>query len=823
MHEPDCWALVESLFDAAWELPESERRAWVQAQPYAADVLDEVLRLLDAAGRSEGFLSTQDAGHGTGESSPAPMLPGERAGVWRIVRPIGRGGMGDVYEVERADGHFVQRAALKRIARAGSGDWSRFQVERATLARLEHPGIARLIDGGLLDDGRPFMVMELVDGLPIDIWCERHGLDWAARVRLIVQVCDALTYAHGKLVVHRDLKPSNVLVDRDGRARLIDFGVAHLVDGAEPEHAAAPLSLAYAAPEQIEGAPVSTATDVHGVAATLYRLVAGRPPRNLADTAASIAVVKALEMPPVRLARMPLAKPSSGAARAMLADLDAILAKGLASETAVRYATVSAFSDDLQRALERGEVAARRNEPRHRLHRTLWRLRWPLTAAAAIGTSLAVGLGLSLGYANQAARERDQARREQARLEAVQQSVFHMFRSAGELKGGSATASDVLESTAQRIDDEFARDPAQAAPILHALGELYFLITDYEAAQPLLRRLAAADPAIVDPALIAAARYDLAQVLYRRSDPAGARPLLEQAQQFWASDPKRWDSRMVDSRLLQAQLIRDAGERDAAVALLQEALARRIELSGPHHRETGIFHNNLGVARYSNGQIDAARASFGAATEVWRASGLAQSPDALNTLNNWGSLELASGNLEAAEPLLREAVALRRRLYGPSAATAALLNNYGKLLLQQSRSESALPVLQDAAAMGAQFAGHGSLHHVAALAATAEAHLDLGHREAGAKDATTALDAALATLGPDHVGTALASLTMARLRLDEHRPREAVALLDEAERIATASGPSGARLIAQAATLRERLAPAARPARPAPDTARPSP
>lgn len=823
MHEADRWALIESMFDAAWELPESERHAWVQAQPYAADLLDEVLRLLDAACHSDGFLATQDAPPARGEPSSMPMLPGERAGAWRIVQPIGRGGMGDVYEVERADGHFAQRAALKRIAHAGSGDWSRFQVERATLARLEHPGIARLIDGGLLDDSRPFMVMELVDGLPIDTWCDQHGLDRAARVRLIVQVCDALTYAHGKLVVHRDLKPSNVMVDENGRARLIDFGVVHLADGAEPAHAAAPLSLAYAAPEQIEGAPVSTATDVYGVAATLYRLVAGRPPRDLAGLPSSVAIVKALEAPPARLAALPLVTPPSGPARALLADLDAILAKALAGDVAARYATVSGFSDDLQRALERGEVAARRHEPRHRLRRLLWRLKWPLAASTAIGASLAIGLGLSLRYANQAAHERDQARREQARLEAVQQSVFHMFRSAGELKGGSATASDVLEGAAQRIEDEFARDPVQAAPILHALGELYFLITDYEAAQPLLQRLATADPAVVDPALIAAARYDLAQVLYRRSDAAGARPLLAQAQQFWANDPARWESRTIDSRLLQAQLIRSAGDHAAAVELLQGALARRIELSGPHHRETGIFHNNLGVARFSNGQIEAARVSFRAATEVWRASSLAQSPDALNTLNNWGSLELASGNLETAEPLLREAVAMRRRLYGPSAATAALLNNYGKLLLQQSRPDAALPVLQDAAAMGAQFAGHGSLHHVAALAATAEAHLDLGHREYGAKDATTALDAALATLGPDHVGTALASLTVARLRLVEQRPREAAALLDEAERIAAASGPSGARLITQAAALRLRLAPADPRLPPVPDTATLSP
>lgn len=822
MPNPDRWPAVERLFDAAWERPESERRVWVRTQDCLAEVRDDVLRLLDAAESSEGFLGTQDA-HGSGDEAPAlPPLPaGDRAGAWRVLRPLGRGGMGDVYEVERADGHFSQRAALKRIARAHPADATRFQVERATLARLEHPGIARLIDGGVLDDGRPFLVMELVHGLPIDDWCDARHADTVARVRLIVQVCEALAYAHGKLVVHRDLKPSNVLVDPDGRARLIDFGVAYLSDGTEPAHVTAPLSLAYAAPEQIEGGPVSTATDVYGMAALLYRLLAGRPPRQPAGVPGMIAALESLTEPPPRLSDLPLGRPRSAAERALRADLDAILGKALSPDPAARYPAVDALRDDLTRACARRVVAARQNEPRYRLWRTLWRLRRPVAATVAIGASLCLGLGLALRYAGQAARERDQARTEQARLEAVQQSLFHMFRSAGEMKGGTATAADVLESAAQRIEDEFARDPAQAAPVLHALGELYFLITDYEAAQPLLQRLAAADPARVDPALIAAGRYDLAQVLQRRGDADGARLLLAQAQRFWAADPARWEGRMVDSRLLEAQLMRGAGESAAAAELLAAALARRIELSGPYHRETGVFHNNLGVARFADGQTDAARASFRAASEVWQRAGLAQSPDALNTLNNWGSVELASGKLAAAEPLLRDAVALRRRLFGPSAATAALLNNYGKLLLQQSRPDVALPILQDAAAMGAQFAGHGSLHHVAALAAVADAHLDLGQPEDSARDAGAALDAALATLGTDHVGTALASLAVARLRLEQRRSGEAAALLDEVERIAAVAGPSGTRLLSQAAALRSRLpAPGSPPAR---DTATPSP
>lgn len=812
------WRRVEALFDAAWERPEGERRAWLDAQEATPEERAQAWGLLRAAAAADGFL--EDAA-----VAVAPVMrlsPGDRAGAWRVLRPLGRGGMGEVHEVERDDGQYRQRAALKCIAEADARAWERFGAERRLLARLEHPGIARLIDGGLLPDGHPFMVMEHVEGEPIDRWCERQGADLRRRVALVREACDALAHAHARLVVHGDLSPANLLVDEQGRVRLIDFGVARLAGAAEEAAGVAPMSLDYAAPEQARGEPVGTATDVHGLAAVLFQLVAGRPPRDFRGASVPMALARLRCEAPDPLAPLAAARwPGGGATAALRADLDAILARALEPDPRARYPGIRAFARDLDAALARDVVDARLGEPRHRLHRRLHRHRWAIAAGTAVLASLGGGLGIALWQAHEATLQRDQALREQARLEAVQQAVFLMFRGAGELKGSDATAADVLDLAAQRVQDEFARDPGEGAPVLHALGELYFLLNDYEAAAPLLERLAGSESEGVDAALVAAGRYDLAQVRLRTGDADGARTLLAEAQAFWQAEPDRWRSRLVDSRLLEAQLLRQAGDAEGALALLHAALAERIAISGERHRETGVFRNNLGVALFGLGRLDEAREAFAAADATWRATGLEQSPDALNTLNNWGAVEVTAGRLDAAEPLLARAVELRRRNYGPSAATAALLSNYGKLRLQRGDAEGALPLLLEASAMAEQFGGAGSLGHVAALAGVAEARLALSQPVAAEVAATGALSAARRTLGLRHPGTAVAALAMARVLAEKDRPDEAAALLEEAESIAAAAGPGGARLLAQAAQVRERYS-LPGPA-PAPGTATPSP
>ncbi len=818
MTDRDNWRRVEALFDATWERPSAQRRDWLHRQSAEPSVIAQVAGLLSAAEAAEDFLETPVTGH----PEPASLLaPGDRAGSWRIEGVIGRGGMGEVYDAQRDDGLFEQRGALKLITGADASDWQRFDAERQTLASLEHPGIARLIDGGLLASERPFMVMEFVDGLPIDTYCQQQQLSLRARIGLVRQVASALSHAHARLVVHSDLKPSNILVDGTGRPRLIDFGIAHLVEGSGG-HRQARLSPDYAAPEQLQAGAVSTATDVYGLAAVLFKLVTGVPVRRTAGLPTPVVLARISDTPP------PVASQSLTAAdhprlgeRTLLRDIDAILLKALATRPGDRYASIEAFDKDLALALEHRPVRARFHERGYVLHRWLHRNLLPLLATGVVVASLATGLAIALVQEREASRQRDEALRERARLEAIQQAVFHMFRVAGETRGAGTTASEVLDAAAQRIQDGFARDPATGAPTLHALGELYLLLNDYEAAAPLLRRVSQADPAMVDPALIAAARYDLAQIELRLGGAEAARQLMVEAQAFWQTDPQRWRSRLVDSRLVEAQLLRESGDAEAAVSVLEHGLRERIELSGLRHRETGVFYNNIGVQHFALGRYEPARDAFRSARDIWQAIELEQSPDALNTLNNWGALEVAAGDLLAAEPLLRDAVELRRRNFGASAATAALLNNYGKLLLRLDRALEAIPVLAEATEQGQRYAGIGSMLHIAALSGLAEAQLGAGRASDARDNAMKAWQSANDHLGATHPATAIAAMALAQVRAFDGDRAAAAVLLDEAESIAAQAGPTGARIAAQVADVRNRFQLEAR--RPAPGTATPSP
>lgn len=775
------WARIEQTFDEAMEKALEARADYVRTKlADAPDLQAEVLAMLAAAEGSADFL--------TPPTTEVPSLePDARIGDWRIVGPLGAGGMGQVYRARRADGAFEQDAALKIMHALPAAYLARFQAERQILANLEHPGVARLLDGGLAPDGRPFMVMEYVDGAPVDAWADGRKLDTRERVRLILQSADAVAHAHAKLVVHRDIKPSNILVTDDGRTRLIDFGVARLMTTPDARRTETPISIEYVAPELLEGQTASVMTDVYGLAATLYELLSGRAPVPVQGDAVAVAVRKIAEdvPPPVSTVARPRLRD-----RDLARDLDAVLGRALRKEPEARYSTVESFAADLRRALDGQPVQARSGETGYAMRRFLRRRRWPIAAGVAIFASLAVGLGLALDQAARAERERDAARLEQARIEAVQQYLYFMLRNAAETGGPDADASQVLDNAAAQVMAQFETDPDQGGPILKMLGELYFYLNDYEAAEPILTRLVEAERA--DPALRASAAYDLGQVQLRQGELDRAAELLNQAQTFWNSDPVRWRSEIVASRLVEARVLRDRGDVEAAVTLLQAALPQRIAISGANDRETGVMHNDLGVMLTAAGRPEAAMPSFRAALAVWRATGLETSPDALNTLNNLAALEMLSGRPEQAEPLFRRAVEIRRRYYGASAATAALLSNYGKTLVQLDRAEEAVPVLQQAADMARATAGPGSLHFASATAGLSEALLKAGRADDAARVAESGLNDVRAALGAGHPGVGVAAVGLGRVRAAQGRDAEARALLDEAEAALTPLGPAAA-------------------------------
>lgn len=776
------WVRIEAVLDEALDLAPEARSALIRSRLGDEPALErEALSLLSAAETSSSFLNAPIA------SEEAGLDPGARFGAWRIVAPLGAGGMGEVYLVERADGEYRQQAALKLMRPLAAAYWDRFQTERQILAELDHPGVARLLDGGLSADGRPFMVLEHVDGVSIDVWAARNGADVRRKVALILEVCEAVAHANAKLVVHRDIKPSNILVTDEGRTRLIDFGVARLLAPAVGAWTETPVSIEYAAPELLEGAAATVMTDVYGLAATLYELLSGRAPVMVEGEPIAIAVRKVVDEVPPRLTT--LITPEIGQ-KGLVQDLDAVLAKALRKQPADRYATVAAFAADLRDALEGRPVCARSGERGYALRRFIRRRRWPIAAAAAVLLSLSGGLGLALDQAQRAERERDAALREQARMEAVQQYLYFMLRNAAETGSADADAEQILDNAAAQVLAQFEADPARGGPVVRMLGELYFYLNDYEAAEPLLTRLMTARG--VDPAIVASAAYDLAQIKLRQSDPDAAARFLAQAQRFWASDPQRWRSQLVDSRLGEARLLRDQGKVEEAVALLQANLPVRLSISGTAHRDTGVFYNDLGVMLVAAGRNDDAIPMFRSALEVWDATGLSQGPDALNTLNNLAALEVLSGRPERAEPLFAQAVAARRRMYGASAATAALISNYGKTLLQLNRPAEAAPLLEEAVAMAREHAGVGSLHYASALAGLSEAWVKLGALDQAASLSEQGLADVRAALGATHPAAAVVAISLGRVRAAQGRGAEARALLAEAQTTLAALGPAGA-------------------------------
>lgn len=792
------WARLSTLIDEAMELAEDARDAFLAGRLADDPALLERAKGILARMKDDRFLE-----HAGPAEAVADIIPaGRRFGAWRIDGVIARGGMGTVYAVSRAIGGFEQRGALKLGHADGRIDRARFEAERQLLADLDHPGIARIFDGGIEADGRPWMVMERVDGGPIDRWCDTHRLLLGQRIALAIEVAEAVAQAHRMLVLHRDLKPGNVLIDAGGRVRVIDFGIAKQLALSDRTEGVLPLSAPYAAPELLTGEPAGPPCDVYGAAALLYELVTGRPPIDLEGVPVALGIGRVLERDPRRLAELRAVAPVLADAPArQVSDLDAVLARALRKEPAARYPTLDALAEELRRVMDGRAVTARAGERGYRLRRAAWRARWPIAAAAAIVLALTGGLAATLIQKREAIAARDAALSEEARSEAVRQSLYLLLAESGEMAGAQAGAREVLDRATQRIVSQYAGRPGGAAPVLHALGELHFYLGDYAAAKAALLPVVTARAGSVSPETLAAARYDLAQALVRMGDLDAARPQLAAAQAFWTADSAKWRARLIDSRLVEAQVLR-ANDAKAAAALLRTALADHLAMHGADNRQTGVFHNNLGVSLQGLGDLAEAGRAFEAARAVWRRTGLVETPDALNTANNLAAIEALAGRPERAEPLFAEAVAIRRKLFGASAATAALIANHGKVLLQTGKADAALIALTEAVPMAEAFAGAGSMHHVAALAGLSEAEIAAG-RGAPLATARAAIAAAEAGKAPPP-GVAMALLALARAEGAAGERSAAKATLARFDAMLPTLGSAAGRLAEGAGQVRRR-------------------
>jgi serine/threonine protein kinase len=567
--------LLERLLDAPPNAREDIIANECRGDPGAADTLR---RMLDSDARAEaiGFLE-----------SPLPLLDDKKwqgtdvesdqrgFGAYTLLRLIGRGGMGEVYLAERHDGEFQQRVALKLLPEPTPGLMRKFRRERQILAGLEHPNIARLIDGGIGTRNVPYFAMEYVEGTPINAHCLERGLDVRAILRLFLRVCDAVQYAHRNLVVHRDLKPSNILVTHDGAPKLLDFGIAKLLQtsGAEDatQTAARAFTPDYAAPEQIHGEPVTTATDVYSLGVVLYELLCGVRPYRIARGAETPErAIDHTDPPPPSAAAARTIGTTSARQRQLRGDLDRIVLTALAKELPRRYASVEALARDIERYLDGFPIAARGDSAAYRVRKFIRRNKFVVIAACLFVLSLCVGL---VGTLWQARRAGEEAARAQAEKDFLQ-SVFAVA-DPDVNKGKSVTADQLLERGAARIDSEFSAQPELRAELQDTIGKLYLAMGDYAQARTLLERGLSEESVAhgKDSAEYAGNLLDLARANTKLDRYAAADPQVREALALLRRRYGDEAPQLATALRLQGEIDTELSRVREAEAPLQQALA----------------------------------------------------------------------------------------------------------------------------------------------------------------------------------------------------------------------------------------------------------
>ncbi len=707
--DPKRWSRIAEIFDQVSELDPAERDHVLSSECRQDNRLRaEVEALLKADGVAEAFLdaSASDAADtlmALQKPGPENERTGEVIGPYRLVRLLGRGGMGDVFLAERADGQFEQQVALKLVRREVAGPLliRRFLKERQILARLQHPNIARLLDGGVSGQGEPYFAMEYVDGCSVVRYCEDHGLDISARLQLFLSVCDALQYAHRNLVMHRDLKPSNILVASDSRVKLLDFGVARLIEedseavsgGTLTRFGWRPLTPEYAAPEQIRGETITTAADVYSLGAVLYELLTQKRAveiRQPTPIGIEQAVCATDPAPPSRIA-------AAETSRQLRGDLDNIVLKALAKQPERRYVSVEALAEDLRRHLDGRPVAAQPGRLAYRARKFVRRHRLGVAAAAVVLILILTGTILVLWQTRAVASE-------SARAREVKTFLLDMFQVSDPdvSRGREVTARELLDRGSRRIESELARQPDLQVELLTTVGEIYRKLGLYDQARPLLERAIAKARAAAPQGdeLLAAALSELSVVRKEKSDLDGAEALQQEALElrrrlFGAKDPHVALSLAELASIAEARGRYDDGER-----LFRETLALDRRAYGDENALVATDLDNLGVALWRKGSFDQADSAYREAVRLRRKLLDPTHPDLVTSLGNLAVLRSSQSRYEESVALQTEVLEIRRKIYGndhPDVALslanlAAVLDNWGRFAEAKSYHEQALEI-----------------------------------------------------------------------------------------------------------------------------------
>jgi serine/threonine-protein kinase len=706
------WPEVSRHLDEVLALPETEREAWLDSLHAKNPDMGELLRQLleDHRVLSQERFMEELPDH------PAASPAGQTIGAYRLLRSIGQGGMGDVWLAERSDGRFEKQVAIKflRFAVASGGGANRFKREGKILAQLAHPKIAELLDAGVTADGRPYLVLEHVQGGPITEYCDEHTLAVGDRIRLFLDVLSAVARAHANLVVHRDIKPSNVLVSDTGQVKLLDFGIAKLiVEKAEVPLAtqltlegAGALTPQFAAPEQITNGPITTATDIYALGLLLYLLLTGQHPAG-SRTQSTAELVKAIvETEPLRPSdaagsASPSAIASRRAAtpaklrRQLRGDVDTIVGKMLKKNAAERYSSVTEVADDLQRFLNLQPISARPDTLPYRAAKFVRRNRVTTGLAALAAIAMIGGATATLLQFQTARRQRDFAFRELARADRTN-SLNEFLLSDAAPSHRPVSANQLLQRAEHVIEREnYAHDPGNHVKILASLGLRFFDRDENETASRLLGQAYELSRKIADPSARAQASCALALSEDRAGKREHAEALIQEGLREIPDDPQFALDRVFC--LLHGSEV-NVTDGAAKAAIQRAELAKRMAETSALASSSLRLSASLDLASAYNlaGRHREAISEFSQAALLMSDLGYDDTTTAADLYTDWGLALMLAGQLNEAERIYRRAIDIGRSPQGEEAITPTLLNNYADTLFQTERLEEAAKYAEEA-------------------------------------------------------------------------------------------------------------------------------
>ncbi|MCB1605775.1 MAG: protein kinase [Xanthomonadales bacterium] len=734
------------LFCESVEHPEESRSAWLdQACAGDSSLRAAVERLVAADRIASGFLDQPPPGAARGDRR------GERLGAFELIEPIGAGGMGQVFRARRIDGGFEQEVAIK-LYTAGhltTATLHRFHAERQILACLEHPGIARVIDGGNAADGTPYIAMELVQGQPINDACDQRSLDLRQRLRLCQRVCEALQTAHARGIVHRDIKPGNVLVDDQGQPRIIDFGIAKVLDAesvglALPQTATALqiLTPEYASPEQVRGEEIGPSSDVYSLGVLMYELLTGSRPYALsARTPLEIERTVCHSMPAdpsthVSRALIPPPRglPESGSLRRQLrGDLDRIVMTALRKEPGQRYPSAAALGEDIGRYLSGHPVQARGASRWYRLGKFVQRNR---AASIATATVFVILIGALIAVSLQARQARLQAERAEAAKDFLVQMISQAdpYENAGE-----PTMAGALHRAIPQIGEYFSAQPQLAAELRFAVGFALEGLGQTEAANQQLALALAYYQQQADPVPVARTLTAIGRVSWANSDYALAEAQFEQALGLIEGLDSAAATQVRYHTLADlGGLLPKTEQFDRAEQITRQALALQPEIAGLRPLEVPVLWNNLATALEGTGDLPGAIEAYERSIELHRQNHAAH-PDLAIALANLGMTYETVGDLPKAVALSAEAAEMQDQVLGKQHPEALLQRyNLGSLQVNAGQLDAAVVNLQIAVAGADQAYAPDHLYAGRFNHRLAEVLLQLGRTEEARAPATKA-------------------------------------------------------------------------------------